>query len=68
MEQMSLEEAFERLEALLTEMDREDLPLEEAFSRYEEGMKLLKYCSGTIDKVEKKVQVLSEDGILEDFE
>ena len=32
-----------------------DLPLEEAFKLYQEGVKLLKYCNGAIDKVEKKI-------------
>ena len=29
--------------------------LEEAFKLYQEGVKLLKYCNGAIDKVEKKI-------------
>ncbi len=67
LEEKTLEEAFARLEQILAEMDRDDLPLEEAFSRYEEGMKLLRHCSRCIDRVEKKVMLLSEDGVLEEF-
>ena len=44
----SLETAFEELDALAAKM-------EEAFKLYQEGVKLLKYCNGAIDKVEKKI-------------
>ena len=47
----SLETAFEELDAL----EDRDLPLEEAFKLYQEGVKLLQYCNGAIDKVEKKI-------------
>ena len=51
----SLETAFEELDALAAKMEDRDLPLEEAFKLYQEGVKLLKYCNGAIDKVEKKI-------------
>ena len=63
----TLEENFERLEEILAEMDGGKLSLEESFARYEEGMRLLKKCNDAIDLVEKKVQVLSDDGTLEEF-
>ncbi len=51
----SLETAFEELDALVAKMEDKDIPLEEAFKLYQEGLKLLKYCNGAIDKVEKKI-------------
>ena len=66
-EHASIEESFEALETLLEKMQQEETSLEEAFTCYEEGMKLLKHCNETIDKVEKKVQKIAEDGVLEDF-
>lgn len=51
----SLETAFEELDALVAKMEDKDLPLEEAFKLYQDGVKLLKYCNGAIDKVEKKI-------------
>lgn len=51
----SLETAFEALDALVSKMEDRDLPLEEAFKLYQEGVSLLKYCNSTIDKVEKKI-------------
>ena len=31
------------------------------------GTKLLKYCSGKLDKVEKKMLVMNEEGGLDEF-
>lgn len=58
----SLETAFEELDALVVRMEEKDLPLEEAFKLYQEGLKLLKYCSGAIDRVEKKIIEIRSDG------
>ncbi len=64
---LSLEEAFERLDELITRLEQPENSLEDAFKAYEEGMKLVKYCNNSIDKVEKKVLVLSQDGELDEF-
>lgn len=55
-----LEEAFEKLNQLIVKLEAEGTTLEEAFSLYEEGMKLTLACQQSIDTVEKKVRVLSE--------
>ena len=34
---------------------------------FEEGMKLVKYCNDSIDKVEKKVLILGQDGEVDEF-
>lgn len=65
---LSIEDAFAQIRSLLQDMEREDATLEESFANYEKGMKLIQYCNAKIDKVEKKVQKLNEDGTLEDFE
>ena len=62
-----IEEAFEMLDRILARMDEEGVTLEESFKCYEQGMKLIKYCSETIDTVEKKVQVLSAEGETDEF-
>lgn len=62
-----IEEAFERLNEILSKMDAEDVSLEESFRLYEQGMKLIKYCNETIDTVEKKVRVLSAEGGTDEF-
>ncbi len=67
-EKLSLEEKFDRLEETIEKLEQEDLPLEEAFRAYSEGMAILKQCNDQIDKVEKQVLRLSEEGRLEAFD
>lgn len=67
-ETYSLEENFSRLEKTMEQLEREDIPLEEAFRAYSEGMAILKQCNDQIDRVEKQVLKLNEDGQLEEFD
>ena len=55
---VSLEESFEQLETIIEQMKTGDMTLEESFKKYEEGMKLIKNCSNSIDRVEKKLIAL----------
>lgn len=66
-EEPSIEEAFDRISKLLAQMEQEDCSLEDSFKCYEEGMKLIKYCNGRIDRVEKRVLALNTDGELNEF-
>ncbi len=66
-ETFSLEEAFMKLEETVAALEREDITLEQSFAEYQKGMELLKRCNETIDKVEKKVLVLNENGEMDEF-
>ncbi|MCI9662419.1 MAG: exodeoxyribonuclease VII small subunit [Lachnospiraceae bacterium] len=66
-EYFNLEEAFAKLEETVEVLEREDISLEESFKEYQKGMELLKKCSETIDRVEKKVLILNENGGLDEF-
>lgn len=63
----SLEELFEGLEGVISRLEGEEVTLEESFQLYQKGMNLLKQCNTTIDIVEKKVQILDEDGEAHEF-
>lgn len=63
-----LEENFRRLEEIIEKLDDENIPLEEAFRKYTEGMQVLKLCNDQIDSVEKQVMVLRGEGRLEEME
>ena len=65
--EMKLEEAFEKLNLVMEELEKPDVGLEDSFALYQEGMKLLKLCSDSIDKVEKQLVVLSENGERNEF-
>lgn len=55
MEEMTLEEVFNQLDAVIQDMEREDISLEDSFRLYHEGMQMLKVCNEKIDTVEKKM-------------
>lgn len=66
-QEIGLEESFEKLDEVLNELESPDITLEESFQLYQKGMELLKQCNETIDKVEKDVLKLNENGELETF-
>ncbi|HAX51468.1 exodeoxyribonuclease VII small subunit [Muricomes intestini] len=63
----SLEELFENLEQVVSRLEGDEISLEESFQLYQKGMNLLKQCNTTIDTVEKKVQMLDENGEAHEF-
>lgn len=66
-EESTLEELFEQLEEVLGALESREITLEDSFSTYAKGMELLKKCNEKIDTVEKKMQLINEEGELSDF-
>ena len=66
-QELTLEEAFARLDGLAERLETPGIPLEESFRIYREGMELLKECSGKIDTVEKKMLQINSDGEISEF-
>lgn len=61
-----LEENFENLEIIVSKLETGNLPIEEAFKLYNDGIKLVANCNKQLDKVEKQIMILSgedNDGI-----
>ena len=65
--ELTLEQTFEKLEEAISKLESEDISLEESFKVYKEGMKLIQSCNNKIDKVEKEVLKLNENGELDEF-
>ena len=65
---MTLEETFAGLEEVIRTMEKGDISLEESFKLYHRGMDMLKSCNDKIDKVEKKMLVLDNEGAAYEFE
>ena len=59
--EITLEEAFLRLDEIIGKLENRDTTLEDSFAGYQEGMELLKICNQRIDTVEKKILALNED-------
>ncbi len=66
-EDFRLEEAFETIEELLEKLGSREVSLEESFALYQEGMKLLKKCNEKIDRVEKQMLQIDEEGQIHEF-
>ncbi len=67
-EDLSVEESFGLLDEITEQMEDEELSLEEAFASFERGMKILKAANEKIDRVEKQVKVINEEGGLDEFQ
>lgn len=66
-EEMTIEEAFKAMDEIVDKMNGEDVSIEEAFSYYEKGMKLLADCNQRLAGLEAKVEKINSEGIPEDF-
>jgi exodeoxyribonuclease VII small subunit len=66
-EDLTYEEAFAELEAIVGKLEEEQNPLDEAISLFERGQALVKRCSELLEGAELKVSELSGNQ-LSDFE
>ena len=58
---VKFEEALARLEAIVAELERGELPLEDSMRIFEEGIKLSKVCLKMLDDAERRVEILVKD-------
>jgi len=61
MPEIKFEEALKKLENIVDELENGSVPLEVSLKKYEDGIKLARFCSEKLDEAEKKVEVLSKD-------
>ncbi|MCK4389845.1 MAG: exodeoxyribonuclease VII small subunit [Desulfobacterales bacterium] len=61
MAKQTFEISMKQLEAIVGELERGDLSLDEALKKFQEGVKLSKLCSKKLDEIEKKVSILLKD-------
>ncbi|WP_297136651.1 exodeoxyribonuclease VII small subunit [Terrisporobacter sp.] len=64
---LTYEEAFEKLEEILINLESKNTSLDESLSLYEEGIKLFKYCNKLLEDAELKISKFNKMGIEEDF-
>jgi len=61
----SFEQALARLEQIVADMEGGQLSLEKMLAYFEEGNRLVKYCTDKLNEVEKKIELLvAKDGQL----
>ena len=57
----SFEQALERLEVIVQELEGGSLTLEQSIERYEEGVRLSRGLTRTLDEAEKRIERLTAD-------
>ena len=60
-EDISFEDAIEKLDSIVEEMESDDLPLDKMLVRYEEGAKLVKLCEEKLKAAETRITQLEEN-------
>ncbi len=55
----TFEEALARLEVISKRLEQEDIMLDEAVNLYEEGMKLVDFCSKKLEEAENRVRLIT---------
>ncbi len=63
----ALEVMFEELESVIAQLESSDISLEQSFTLYNRGMERIRKCNETIDVIEKKVQVIDQNGVGHEF-
>ncbi|MXX11473.1 MAG: exodeoxyribonuclease VII small subunit [Nitrospira sp. SB0675_bin_23] len=58
---LKFEDALARLETIVTELEKGDLPLNDSLKMFEEGIKLSKTCLKMLDDAERKVEIMVQD-------
>ena len=60
---MTFEENLAKLESLTNDIKRTDISLEDALKDFEEGIKLAKFLESALDKIEGKIQILTNQPV-----
>lgn len=56
----NFEESMEKLEKIVTELEKGNLNLDESLKKFEDGMKIAKQCNSILEDTEKKIMILLE--------
>ena len=62
MENINFEENMKQLEGIVQELESGKLNLDDSMKKFEEGIKISKKCSSYLEKAEKKITLLVQDG------
>ena len=66
-ENINLEKLITELETIVNKMESDDLNVEDSLKSYEKGISLIKNAQIKLKKIEQKVEILSNEGTLENF-
>lgn len=61
MAELKFEEALKKLESIVEGLEQGKISLEDSLKKYEEGIKLAKFCSEKLEEAEQKIEILTKD-------
>ena len=64
---ISLEDRFDRLDDIISQMEDGSIGLDKSFKLYKNGLDEVKAANSMLESMEKAMLVLNEDGSLEEF-
>lgn len=59
-ERLSFEEALKKLQAIVSELEEEDVSLERSVQLYEDGMTLSQYCTSLLEDAKLRIEKVNE--------
>jgi exodeoxyribonuclease VII small subunit len=60
-QELSFEQAMDKLESVVEQLESGDVPLEKAIELFQQGMELAHLCGGKLEQIERKIEVLVEE-------
>lgn len=60
-ERPSFEDALKKLESIVEKLGNQDITLEESVELYEEGLKLSKFCTETLENASLKIEQIVQN-------
>ena len=61
-DKLTFEEGLEKLEKLISNLEKGELTLEESLHKFQEGMKLTRHCRNLLTEAEYRVEMILQDG------
>lgn len=59
---LNIEEAFSKITSIVEQLEVPEITLEESMKLYRQGVELLTECGKSLDRIEKEMIVLTEEG------
>lgn len=67
--EMKFEEKMAKLEELVSELEKEDIKIDDSIEKYKEAIGLVNECNKQLESIEEQVaKIVAEDGTVSNFE
>ena len=58
MDQLTFEEAYAKLNRIVSGLERNEITLQESLDSFEEGVRLVRYCNELLDNAQNRISLL----------